>query len=181
MRNLHFMLIGIMAISICGGCTTVDVQSAIDALNGLTNKPPAFVADSSTVEPTNKPPQSWRCSCDTSVPIAMEMEDVRQATIGNPQFEECGLESSEGKPVRPMVKSGNHNLTVSSIYLKKLQPTEGGYLVPCNVQWLGYTWTPIGYSINDDHRDKMQVRFETGNPHFIPRTFRVFLFVDGRK
>lgn len=146
-------------------------DKALEQDNGKTNAP--VVVKPEVV--------SGHCTCNTSIPVCAEMEDVRQVTIKNSQFEECGLETSEGKPIRPSVRTGNHNLTVSSIYLKQIKTVEGGYEIPCNVQWLGYTWTPIGYSINDDHRDNMQVRFTPDKPHFVPRQFRVFLFVEGRK
>jgi len=166
------------------GCATLQHWgrvALIEAHEALDDKGAAVVSPVVTNPATVKPDVVKACSCDLSRPVCTVMEDVRQATIANPQFEECGLESSEGKPVRPVVNSGPHNLTVSSIYLAKIQTVEGGYIIPCNVEWLGYTWTPVGYSINDDHRAKMQVKFEAGKPHFVPRQFRVFLFVDGRK
>ena len=170
----------------CTGCATymkayVALHDAADAALNKTNAP--VVVAETNVPAVVKPeaPVVTKCTCNTSLPICAEMEDVRQVTIRNPQFEECGLETSEGKPIRPAVRSGNHNITVSSIYLKQIKTVEGGYEIPCNVQWLGYTWTPIGYSINDDHRDKMQFKFDPAKPHFVPRQFRVFLFVDGRK
>jgi hypothetical protein len=114
--------------------------------------------------------------------IAVSYDDVRAQTIDHPHKAECGLEEAEGKPIRPIVNYDRHILTVSDIYYGKIKTVAGGYEIPAVVEWLGYQWTPAGYSINDDHRDKMHVRFEHGKAsYFVPRQFRVFLFVDGRK
>jgi hypothetical protein len=121
------------------------------------------------------------CTCDLSGTIPASMEDVRQVTISHPHSSECGLEEKEGIPIRPIVTAGGHILTVSDIYYGKIKRMGDDYMIPCNVEWLGYRWHPIGYSINEDHVARMQVRFEAGKPHIVPSVSRVFLFVEGRK
>lgn len=179
------VVLSAIGLLMCCSCTTTEI---IDAVQGLTNAPPAVVTNIISDLPsvgTDTGPSATAspasCGCDLSTLAITSMPDVQAVTVDHPHAAECGLEEREGKPIRPVVTERGHILTVSDIYYGKIKTVDGGYEIPCDVQWLGYRWHPIGYSINDDHVAKMQVRFKAGEKHFVPRQFRVFLFVEGRK
>ena len=71
---------------------------------------------------------------------------------------------------------------MSSILEKEIKVVDGGYELRCPIQRHGYSWHVLGYSLGDDHIDKMQVHFKAGDRLFVPRDGqRAFVFVEGRE
>jgi hypothetical protein len=184
------------ATLLCGGCASIQeawmkayvaVHDAADA--ALSNKPPVVVSSTSSNVPSvqvetgpSVTTSLASCGCDLSTPACAAYEDVRQITIRNSHWEECGLESKYKILMRPVVTFGGHIITVSSILEGSIKAVDGGYEVACPIKKLGYSWHILGYSLGDDHLDKMQVRFKKGDKIFIPRDGkRAFVFVEGRK
>ena len=182
MGGIAFLCLLVLVLGCNGG-----IAIPPELVDALTNRPPVTtttqppIATEPVLQPDHIATVAIGCKCDLTKPAISAMPDVQQATFVNSHKSECGLEENEGKPIRPIVTERRNILTVSDIYYGKIVPVDGGYRIPCDVAWLGYRWHPIGYSIGDDHVDKMQVRFKAGEAHIVPHRFRVFLFVEGRK
>jgi hypothetical protein len=199
MKNEQLRLIGNCLICAgiglaIGGCASVNeawmkgyvaVHDAADA--ALSNKVDHLPDATNMVPVMGRPDHNGDttgmiCACDLSKPACTSYEDVRQITIGNSQWEECGLESQYHILIRPVVTFGGHIICVSSILEKEIKSVDGGYELHCPVLRHGYTWHVLGYSLGDDHVERMQVRFKTGERLFVPRDGkRAFVFVEGRK
>lgn len=166
-----------------GRIVVIEAHEALDdsGVAAKTNTTP-IVIPAVIPEVTTGKPDAKACSCDISKPPAKAYEDIRAITIANPQWEECGLESQYKILVRPIVSYDRHILSVSSILDGAVKIVNGGYEVACPVIKHGYSWHVIGYSLGDDHAERMQVRFKKGDRIFIPRDGkRAFVFVEGRK
>ena len=145
----------------------------------LSDRPSPRMPD--TKLPPTKP-VATSCGCDLTKPAITSLEDMRAITIDHPHKAECGLQESEGIPLRPVFKSGNHILTLADIYYGKIKRVPGGFEIPCPVSFGGYSWHVVGYG-QDDHVEKAAYRFKAGERVYIPKTDTktMFFFVEARK
>ena len=143
---------------------------------------PSLPIPTPTPEPDKPVAGQGACTCDLSKPAITSLEDMRAITIDHPHKAECGLQESEGIPLRPVFKSNGHILVLADIYYGKIKRVPGGFEIPCPVSFGGYSWHVVGYG-QDDHVEKAAYRFKAGERVYIPKTdtATTFFFIEARK
>ena len=183
MRGVIYGLIFAMAVNLTGCLAMkkayVAIHDSIDEAltNGVTSVTNLVTTGKQTPAAGNV------CKCDLSRPAISNLEDLRQVTLIDSHASECGLQEREGIPLRPVFRSNGAGLVLADAYYGKIKRVDGGYEIPCPVEFMGYKLHVTGYDLVNDHPEKAPVKFKQGDRVFVPKTDRTtsYFFFEARK